>query len=246
MRIAQASSDERGQYHGGAAGDQTGRELNIREWYSRPWDTVLRAKNRAVAERIASAMEKAVANPMIGYDQYQRTTLYTAAQKVAFDFSRITAPVECDCSSLVAAAVNAAGIAVSPGLWTGVMTSALLATGQFECLRDSKYLLSPDFLLRGDILLNTVHHTAVALDNGAAVNASFTPYWVMTTVSSCLQVRTGPGKHYAEFMISDGSGGWTTWRYPPNAQIRIVAEANGWGRVGDTSGWISLAWCRKI
>ena len=77
VKIGQASRDERGKYSGGMAGDQDGKEVAIREWYNRPWNKVLRAKNPAVAEKIALAMEKACKNDYIGYDQSQRTTLYS-------------------------------------------------------------------------------------------------------------------------------------------------------------------------
>lgn len=41
-QLAQASIDERGRASGGAAGDQTGRETNIRGYYNYPWNCYLR------------------------------------------------------------------------------------------------------------------------------------------------------------------------------------------------------------
>ncbi len=41
-RLAQASIDERGDIKGGKPGDQTGQEINIRSYYSYPWNVVLR------------------------------------------------------------------------------------------------------------------------------------------------------------------------------------------------------------
>ncbi|NEG56113.1 endolysin-like domain-containing protein [Bifidobacterium platyrrhinorum] len=40
--LAQASIDERGKASGGKAGDQTGRETNVRAYYSYPWNCYLR------------------------------------------------------------------------------------------------------------------------------------------------------------------------------------------------------------
>lgn len=80
IKIGQASRDERGRYSDGIAGDQDGREVLIREWYNRPWNKVLRCKDTAKAEKIATAMEKACRNDNIGYDQNQRTTLYSLAK----------------------------------------------------------------------------------------------------------------------------------------------------------------------
>lgn len=188
VMIGQASSDERGQYHGGVAGNQSGRELNIRAWYNRPWDTVLRPINTTVAEKIANAMEQACRNVNIGYDQWQRTTLFTEAQKVGFDISKVHAPCECDCSSLVAVCVNAAGIPVSKDIYTGNEAYALLGTHQFNAIKTATYTKSSDYLKRGDILLNTKSHTAIVLSDGAKV---VTPTKPTIDVSTYATIRYG-------------------------------------------------------
>ena len=41
VRIGHASADERGKASGGAAGDQTGKELCIRSWYRGNWKATL-------------------------------------------------------------------------------------------------------------------------------------------------------------------------------------------------------------
>lgn len=189
VMIGQASSDERGQYRGGLAGNQSGKELNIRTWYSRPWDTVLRPRRPEIAEKIAVAMEKACRNAYIGYDQWQRTTLFTEAQKVGFDLSRVNVPCETDCSALVAVCVNAAGIKVSKDIYTGNEANALMATGEFTSLKSSTYTTTDKFLVRGDILLNTRSHTAVALSNGS--NVSGQPSAPTIDVSAYPTLRKG-------------------------------------------------------
>lgn len=188
VMIGHASSDSRGQYHGDIAGNQNGRELCIRTWYNRPWDTVLRPINATIAEKIAVAMEQACRNHNIGYDQWQRTTLFTEAQKVGFDLSKIYAPCECDCSSLVAVCVNAAGIPISKDIYTGNEAYALLGTHQFNSIKTATYTKSSDYLKRGDILLNTRSHTAIVLSNGAKAIAPSTP---VTDVSNYQTVRFG-------------------------------------------------------
>jgi hypothetical protein len=67
--LGSASHDERGQYRGGSAGDSTGTEVAIQNWYKNGWDTVLRPKTAILAEKIAAADEKACGNNKIGYDQ---------------------------------------------------------------------------------------------------------------------------------------------------------------------------------
>lgn len=167
VKIGHASSDENKSAQGGIAGDQTGSEAKTQNWYNRSkgWSAVFRPKSSTVAEKIAVAMEQACANNKIGYDQSQRTTLYTKAKEKNWNLSKITSNCECDCSSLVAVCVNAAGIAVSKDMYTGNQKAVLKATGQFDVLTDSKYLTYDKHLKRGDILLGT-GHTAVVLSDG--------------------------------------------------------------------------------
>lgn len=166
IKIGQASRDERGRYSGGLAGDQDGREVAIREWYNRPWYKVLRCKDVAKAEKIAVAMEKACKNNCIGYDQSQRTTLYSLAKSNGWKIEDIKTPCETDCSALVAVCVNAAGVNISGDIYTGNEAKALLQTGEFELLSAPKYLMTDEYLKRGDILLYEFHHTAIALQDG--------------------------------------------------------------------------------
>ena len=166
IKIGQASRDERMKYSGGIAGDQDSKEVAIREWYNRPWNKVLRCKDVAKAEKIAVAMEKACKNDYIGYDQNQRTTLYSLCKANGWNIEDIKTPCETDCSALVAVCVNYAGIRVSGDIYTGNEAKALLQTGEFELLSAPKYLLSDEYLKRGDILLYEFHHTAIALQDG--------------------------------------------------------------------------------
>lgn len=171
IKIGHASSDEERKAYGGVAGDQTGGEVCIRDWYPSPWDTVLRFKDAAKAEKAAKAMEAACANNNIGYDQYQRNTLNDKAKAVGYDLSKITEPCETDCSALVTVCAQAAGIDIpytsGNAPWTGIMAAQFMSTGEFELIKEDKYLTSDALLLRGDILLRTSGHTAMALENGA-------------------------------------------------------------------------------
>ena len=167
VKIGHSSKDERGKFTGGVAGDQTGAEVCVRNWYNKPWTAVIRPKDPAVAEAMAVAMEQACDNPHIGYDQGQRTTLYTQAKAVGWDLSRIAVNCECDCSSLVAVCVNAAGITVSKSIYSGNLLAVLKATGAFEVLTDARYTGSSNHLRRGDVLLGN-GHTGIVLTNGSS------------------------------------------------------------------------------
>ena len=170
IKIGHASADENRRASGGAAGDQTGGEVCIREWYSSPWDVILRPTSDELGDKLAKAMEAACANKHIGYDQLSRNTLYHYATAQNFDLAAIEENCECDCSSLIHVCAIAAGVPLGYALnghttWT--LANALTATGLFTKLSDPKYLGSDAWLRRGDILLNTDRHVAMALENGA-------------------------------------------------------------------------------
>lgn len=173
VTIGHASLDEYKGIKGGSAGDQNKKEVYTRSWYSKPWTSVIRPKDSAVAEKIAKAMEQACANDNIGYDQSQRTTLYTQAKAVDWDLSKITEKCECDCSSLVAVCVNAAGIKVSKDIYTGNEKTALANTGGFTVHTEAKYISGHDYLKRGDILLGS-GHTAIVLTDGSKASSNTT------------------------------------------------------------------------
>ncbi len=173
--VGGASIDENGRAHGGKAGNQTGRELRKQRWYahSKGW-RVFRAKDGAVAARIAACMAAAIANRHIGYDQYQRDTLYREAAKFGFDVSRVTKDVETDCSALVRVCCAWAGIT---GLTAGFRTTnepkQLLATGAFIELTGDRYTQKSAYLRTGDILCTASQgHTVVVLNDGSKAEAS--------------------------------------------------------------------------
>ena len=174
IKIGHASSDEEYRSSGGLAGDQNGNEVCIRTWYSSPWDVILRPKRAEVAERSAKAMEEACGNRHIGYDQGSRNTLYRYAKLANFDIANIKDDCETDCSALVHLCVICGGVDIGYGVnghttWT--LESALVGSGEYTALREPKYLSSDAFLRRGDILLRTQGHVAMALENGAQAGA---------------------------------------------------------------------------
>ena len=168
--IGSARIDENGKTHGGKAGDQTSKEVSTQKWYlhSKGW-RVFRAKSAVVSEKIAKCMEMACKNSKIGYDQYERNTLYTAAKPFGFDVSKVTTPCETDCSALVRVCCAYAGIIGLPsGFRTGNMPGNLNKTGAFTELTGGKYQSQSTYLGRGDILVTKTNgHTVVVLSNGS-------------------------------------------------------------------------------
>ena len=172
IRIGHASIDEKGKISGGTAGDQNGKEVCIRSWYSGGWEFLARAKEPVVGEKIAAACEAGCANPNIGYDQVQRNTLNAQAKKVNYELSKIDVPCEADCSAFVSVCVLAAGVKIEDFgnlPTTRTLKSALTNAGEFKILTDNKYLDSTGFLRRGDILCKAGSHAVIVLDSGTEV-----------------------------------------------------------------------------
>lgn len=166
MKIGHASADELGRSVGAVPGDQTGREICVRDWYSSPWDAVLRCRDAAMREKAAQYMEAICADAHFGYSQGNRWAGYESIRK---NGGRVAgAAGDFDCSSLCLACYALAGMPfpVVYG-YTGNMAEIMRKTGLFDVLTERRYLAGPDALERGDILLNTKSHAAMALENGA-------------------------------------------------------------------------------
>ena len=178
VKIGSARIDENGRAYNGKAGDQTGKEVSTQNWYlsSKGW-RVYRAKDSSVAEKIAQCMERACANAHIGYDQYQRNSLYKVAEPLGFDTAKVTAACETDCSALVRVCCAYAGIAGLPAEFrTANMPTYLAKTGAFEELKGGKYTEQSLYLGRGDILVTkTSGHTVVVLTNGSKYEGTINP-----------------------------------------------------------------------
>lgn len=244
--IGHASIDENGKANSGTAGDQTGKEVCTRSWYNKSWDVVIRAKDAAMAEKMAIACEQACANSKVGYDQYQRNTLYTQALKVNFDLSKITTACECDCSSLMCVCAIAAGVPAGTLYISGNMRttrnmrSAFKNTGLFEILTDTKYLTSDAYLKRGDIIVNEGSHTVMVLSNGSKVttttakpkeetptiteNKTYVGKGIGTaTANTTMNIRKGPKTSYAMVGV-----------IAPGTRVEVLERTS--------AGWYKIVW----
>lgn len=188
VMIGHASIDERGMAHGGASGDQTGREVCKRTWWYDNWKYVLRPKDPAKAEAMARTCEAGCANNHIGYDQFQRLSLYTAAKAVNFDLSRISVNCECDCSAFMNVCCIASGINVGTTPRTANMLDAYGDTGAFEVFSGLTYVASSTYLKRGDILLSPSNHTAMVLSNGSGIVSPYKAF--VLAVQKALAIAT--------------------------------------------------------
>lgn len=174
--IGHASLGSNGKISGDIPGDQNGKEVCTRQWYSKPWSLVLRPLDPNVAEKSAKACEAGCANPVFGYNQLQRNTAYTQAKKVGYDLSKVTTLCETDCSAFMTLCAIAGGVKeleyTGNAPTTRTMANAFVKTGKYEQLTDLKYLTSDKYLKRGDILVKPGSHTAMALENGSETEQS--------------------------------------------------------------------------
>ena len=178
-RIAQASSSETfGKYGKAPNQRRTGAsrtkpegnldgELNIVPWYG-GWEAVYRPIDGEVAEKIATFMYRAVANGNYwGYSWSGNTEAWDALHKKnTTDPMDVDTLVNCDCCTLVGAAVDAAGIhdAGLRSMTTWKQDEVLMRTNAFIKLTDTAMLNNGNGIRRGDILLKS-GHTSVALDS---------------------------------------------------------------------------------
>ena len=174
MSIANCGHDERGKYHGGAAGDQTGTEYYVRSWYNFGQNHVLRPPTTDIGNAVAKKSKAAADNPNIGYDQYDRASYPKALKAAGWDPAKIKVKCETDCSGSTIVAIIAVGHqlgikelqSLSPDLYTGNIRKALVAAG-WKDLTDKKYLSSDAYLLPGDLNLREGHHINVNLTKGS-------------------------------------------------------------------------------
>lgn len=172
VKIGQATSGDHGS-RGNKAGDQSGSEVSVSNWsYGRSsdspfhWNYVFRAKDPMLGLQLAKNMKAAAANNHVGYDKGtpDRYTFYDAAKSADWNIEAVATNCETTCASAVSVCLNAAGVRV-PRLWfSEIVYEDIMATGLFDCYRDSAYTASSANLLPGDILLAPTH-TAMVVES---------------------------------------------------------------------------------
>ena len=171
IRIGHASTGENGGRNN-VAGDQTGKEVKISNWYKNNWNQLLRPKTKELAEKMANICEKLCQNECVGYDMNQRNTLHTELRALGYRIDNLKKPVETDCSAFMTCIAIAAGV---NGLEYNIngnapvcstMKGPFKATKQFFVIENSKITNSDLYLRRGDILINTKKHTVMVLTSG--------------------------------------------------------------------------------
>lgn len=235
--LSNSGGDEKGKIYGGEAGDQTGKEWELRKWYNRPWTHMFRyEKNDKVGRTIAELGIEAALNDNIGYDQYQRQTYWKQLQKAQYRPSAIEEKCEADCSAGAAANIKACGYILNiDGLknvdssMTSRNTISQLKKAGFTIYTDKKYLTSTKYLQPGDILLYENHHVSTNITVGSEISKEKTtiPIIGKAIARTNIYMRENAGTIYkAICVITEG------------IEVNVLEQL--------TNGWLKIQYNDKI
>ena len=169
VKIGSARIDENGKLSGGKAGDQTGKEVSIQDYYmhSKGW-YLLRPKSVEDADKMAAAMSAACNNDNIGYDQSNRLDVISKLGRYG-SMAKIAEKTEADCGTLVRGCCIEAGF--DPGNFTTAgEETALTKTGKFK---SKAAVTATTVLYNGDVLVTkTKGHTVIVVSGNARPSAT--------------------------------------------------------------------------
>lgn len=241
-KVSNCSGTEYGGACGGAAGDQTGREVAVISWYDFDQIAVYRHPNTKVRAELARLARETAENPHVGYDQSSRLTFRNALRKVNYAPTKIAVDCETDCSACTGAIIEGVGSLLGDKklydfdttLSTHYMDGPLVAAG-FKKLTASKYLRSGDYLLAGDISLAPGHHVNIAVTNGSKSGESTPTGPEVYHVSQTIKFKSKSRVHTQPKVKSD-----YTYTYQPGETVIIdgllLAEGYTWGTYVGSKG----------
>ena len=201
MRIVQASITENnddGWNKKAKAGDQTGREVFIRNWYPYDWDGIIHCTDENIAKRAVEIAVKLAKSNLVGYDQSERNALYNALKKNDWDVDKYIKSgkcVETDCSAFIYACY----CCVVPALRSDnnaptvpQLKARFTKIDIFKWYTAKRFRTKDTDLRAGDILVNTDAHAVMAIDTGSAYKERAT---VVKPVSKIIKAS----KHASNF-----------------------------------------------
>lgn len=186
IKVGSARIDEHGRIAGGAAGDQTGKEVATQTSYIWPggWDVCIRIKDETKRKKYISFIKWACSNELIGYDQKQRLTLHSAIKSIGYsDYKKLNKKVECDCSSLVACGLIVAGFRnISPACTTSNLESNIKKNypNDFKFFgrtyKNGDHTKKSTYWRNGDILNKRGDHVITVVSGGNTPAATYNKY----------------------------------------------------------------------
>ena len=165
-KIVEAYADENGKARGGKLGDQTGKEIRIRDWYERDggWAVYIECTDPLLAEAAAFNAELIAKCEQYGYNQDDRWSGYKSI--ISYYSIDSAAEGDFDCSSLCIAAYILAGLDMKPEGYTGNLERLFLETGKFKSYDDAAHLKSPTLAKRGGMYLMPKAHVLMMIEDG--------------------------------------------------------------------------------
>lgn len=173
IHIAHASINEKGKTTGGTVGDQTGKEVTIRSWYSKPWQYYIECLDENLGNKAADLFTEICNSNLCGYNQSNRISLYNS---LIANGGRVYGMKKCDtdCSAAIATIYAVLGLKINPSCTTRNIRSALIATGKFKVYSDSDHISSDKYAKRGGVYLKEGSHIVMAIENGTGNKSSNT------------------------------------------------------------------------
>lgn len=236
-KIVEAYGDENGKARGGKLGDQTGKEIRIRDWYERDggWAVYIECTDPLLAEAAAYNAQLIAEDDSFGYNQDDRWSGYDEIISGGSIDEAETG--DFDCSSLCIAAYILAGLDMKPEGYTGNLERLFLETGKFKSYDDAAHLKSSTLAKRGGMYLMPKAHVLMMLEDGAGA--------IEEDVSPTLPT----GKRYVEALGSVKLRVGHTTDYEDAGTMHkgerlpyvATADETGWHAVddGDRVLWIS-------
>ena len=207
--IGSARHDENGRYSGGRNGDQDGTEVSTQTYYvhSKGWQ-LIRAKDAAVADKLAAAMLEACNNNHIGYDQRDRYIINKV--KKYGSLAKIAEDCDTDCCDLVRACVYQASGMDCGDCYTATEAAALQKLGIFEPTVD---VTASTVLYNGDILVTkTKGHTVIVVSGRPRSEANSDANktgWVKSGSDWYYRLSSGVNAHgWSKIKNADGKTRW--------------------------------------
>ena len=190
--IVHSSIDENRKARGGKAGDQTGREVCTRSWYSKPWGMVLRCKNKDAAKKARDIAIKLANSNLVGYDQNERNSLYKQLERNGWDVDKYIAScvkTECDCSSFVYACYCCvlAELRVLANAPTTATAKSFYGSHGFEMFTSSAYTAAANKLIEGDLLNKAGSHIVMFAGTNVSVASNISASTITSVSTSTLR-----------------------------------------------------------
>lgn len=221
--VSNCGHDEWYKFRYGEAGDQTGDEYQLCNWYYFRQNVILRYEGREdVPQLMAQFARNAALNDLVGYDQTERMTFWFALVACGWDPACINYACEADCSSSTLAIVAAVGMVLGiPELidvdvegYTGNMLDILTAAG-FTAYYAPEMLVDGLGLRPGDIILNEDEHVNIVVEADDAQTFEVDGLWGRETTRALQRyIKTSIDGEVSHQHPECAQPGFTTgWQY---------------------------------